>query len=461
MSESKGKYRLAITNALMIQPGEPENPVTADLLVAQDGTIAYIGSETKDKIENADRVIDATGKWLLPGFVSAHSHLWQHGLASRAPNSNVAEWSTVVGNSMRRVRPCDMYMVTFNGALGHVRKGITTAFNSTCCLAFRDGRAERAQFEAVLDAGIRFVHGFSIGHVTKRWSEARAIARTELFRSWCSTFDVPDHFFGSRMVLQGLEYDEKRTLATEAMIKKRFSLDGYISYLESPDSNHIAVGKAGWAWLKEFELVHQEMTIGHFLHTSTAPEIVQEAAKAGMRMTWNPLSNGRLGSGVLDLPKDIPIALGVDGEAASGRCDPFENMRMGLYSVRQSKQSAGALAPHEIYFMHTLGAAQVLNIADRVGSLETGKLADMILLKPPHTREIRDHVSALVFASGVEDIEVVFIGGLEEWPRSRPMPTMAHGGRWKPWNIKLEHTSKSTQKPQSDDSKSNPDRVGK
>ncbi|KAJ5318418.1 amidohydrolase [Penicillium atrosanguineum] len=270
--------------------------VEADVLVAQDGKIVYIGSEAQGKIENANKVIDAIGKWLLPGFVSAHSHLRQHGLAARAPNSDVAEWSTVVANAVRLSKPANMYVITFKG------------------------RSEPAQFEAALDASIRFVHGFNIGQVTNIWPENGALARTATFQGRSLAKHAPDHFLGSKMVLQGLEYEDKRTIATEACIKKRFNLEGHIGYLESPGP-------------KKSPLAMQS----HFLHICTASEIAEEAAKAGMRMIWNLLVNGRLGSGVFDLPKDIPIGLGTDGEAACGRCDSFENMRMVCTASNKAK----------------------------------------------------------------------------------------------------------------------------
>ncbi|KAJ5144354.1 hypothetical protein N7526_001862 [Penicillium atrosanguineum] len=206
------------------------------------------------------------------------------------------------------------------------------------------GRSEPAQFEAALDASIRFVHGFNIGQVTNIWPENGALARTATFQGRSLAKHAPDHFLGSKMVLQGLEYEDKRTIATEACIKKRFNLEGHIGYLESPG------------------------------------------------------------------PKKSP--------------------------VQQSQKSAGALDPHEIYCMHTPGAAQVLNIAGRGGSLEKGKLADMILFKPPDTRDYRKgYVSILVSASGIEDIESVFIGGLEEWPHIRPVPPPVDDDRWKHWHV--------------------------
>ncbi|KAJ5641397.1 Amidohydrolase 1 [Penicillium lividum] len=191
-------------------------------------------------------------------------------------------------------------------------------------------------------------------------------------------------------------------------------------YLESPISQDIETEQSRWTWLKNAGLIDQRLILGHFLHPT--PFMLREAAHAGVRMSWNPMSNGRLGSGIADIPEYLKnglyIGLGVDGEASSDRCDPFENMRMGLYSIRGKYQDPFVLTTREVLYMHTLGAAKVLGIEEKVGSLEIGKQADMVLLDPPSYWKLDDPVSTLVFSAGVENIRAVFVGEVEQWPHT-------------------------------------------
>ncbi|OJJ77449.1 hypothetical protein ASPBRDRAFT_190756 [Aspergillus brasiliensis CBS 101740] len=306
------------------------------------------------------------------------------------------------------------------GATSHLRKGITTAFNFTYSPMFRDGLADRAQFTAALDSGIRFVHGFNVGALTPKWSQDQALARTQRFLKWASAFE------------------KYRTLSGHyAEIMRRLNLHGHLHYLESPRPQDIAVEQFRWQWLKDAGLLNERLILGHFLHPT--PSMLKEAAQAGVRMSWNPMSNGRLGSGIADIPEylryGLGIGLGVDGEASSDRCDPFENMRMGLYSIRGKYQDPSILTTREVLYMHTLGAAQTLGIADKVGSLEVGKQADIVLLDPPVTWTLDDPVSTLVLSAGVENIHAVFVGGVEQWPRRPSVAESAHNSSWQGWTF--------------------------
>jgi cytosine/adenosine deaminase-related metal-dependent hydrolase len=221
----------------------------------------------------------------------------------------------------------------------------------------------------------------------------------------------------------------------EAEIMHRFGLQGHLHYLESSLPEDIAAERSRWSWLKEAGLVGPALMLGHFLHPTT--EMIREVVAAGVRMSWNPLSNGRLASGIADIPaylkQSLSIGLGVDGEASSDRCDPFENMRMGLYSVRGMYKDPNALMPYDVLHMHTLGAAESLGVDDKVGSLTVGKYADMVFVEPPYSLLDSDSISTLVLSAGVEHVKEVFVGGL---PVSSTSGTPTRTGvEWPPWEF--------------------------
>ena len=109
-------------------------------------------------------------------------------------------------------------------------------------------------------------------------------------------------------------------------------------------------------------LLSKQLIFGHFIHTNSF--ILAESAKAGVAMSWNPLSNGRLASGVADIPAylkaGIRVGMGVDGEASADMADPFENMRTGLYAIRDKYENATIMSPYDVLRLHTMGSADVL-----------------------------------------------------------------------------------------------------
>ena len=132
-------------------------------------------------------------------------------------------------------------------------------------------------------------------------------------------------------------------------------------------------------------------------------------------MSWNPLSNGRLASGVADIPAclkaGIRVGMGVDGEASADVADPFENMRTGLYAIRDKYEDATIMSPYDVLRLHTMGSADVLGVADRLGSLEQGKLADFLVIDPTRFRTIFDPYASLVFVTDERDLERIYVGG--------------------------------------------------
>ena len=133
-------------------------------------------------------------------------------------------------------------------------------------------------------------------------------------------------------------------------------------------------------------------------------------------MTWNPLSNGRMASGVADIPKylklGIRVGMGIDGEASGDIADPFENMRAGLYAVRDKYQDATVISPYQVLMLHTLGSADVLGLKDKLGSLAPGKYADFLVIDPAGLGAvIEDPYANLVLAASERDVTRVFVGG--------------------------------------------------
>jgi cytosine/adenosine deaminase-related metal-dependent hydrolase len=129
-------------------------------------------------------------------------------------------------------------------------------------------------------------------------------------------------------------------------------------------------------WFVESGILGPNLVWGHFVHPDH--NILEQTAKFHVGVSWNPLSNGRLASGIADIPAylkmGIRVGMGVDGEASADRADPFENMRMGLYLVRAKYENASVLSPYQVLQLHTLGSADVLGVGDKLGSLAKGKL---------------------------------------------------------------------------------------
>ena len=134
-------------------------------------------------------------------------------------------------------------------------------------------------------------------------------------------------------------------------------------------------------------------------------------------MSWQPASNGRLASGIADLghirAAGMTVGVGLDDQACTDVSDPWQNMRIGIYQQRAATGDPGAMSPAEMLRMHTLGSAQVLGIAEKVGSLEPGKFADFVVVDPrsPDVGPLWHPLETYVLSSSLRNLKQVYVGG--------------------------------------------------
>jgi cytosine/adenosine deaminase-related metal-dependent hydrolase len=83
--------------------------------------------------------------------------------------------------------------------------------------------------------------------------------------------------------------------------------------------------------------------------------------------------------------------------------------------------------PREMLRMHTLGSAEVLGVADRLGSLEVGKAADFLVVDPrePDTGPLWDVYATYVFACGLRNLKQVYVGGERVYDAALPPSDLA------------------------------------
>jgi 5-methylthioadenosine/S-adenosylhomocysteine deaminase len=79
------------------------------------------------------------------------------------------------------------------------------------------------------------------------------------------------------------------------------------------------------------------------------------------------------------------------------------------------------MSPYDVLRLHTMGSADVLGVADRLGSLEKGKLADFLVIDPSEYGHIFDPYATLVFVTSQPDLERVYVGGELKVERGRLM----------------------------------------
>ncbi len=408
--------KLLVQNAyIFTMASGKKKPFNGYLVIAKDGTILSIGKGKPAREIIADKIVDAHGDWMIPGFVSAHSHLWQAAFRGLAADKTLSSWiDDLYTQKASKAQPKDFYWFTLLGALDHIEHGITTAYNFNYGgddSQKPDNIFDENEFQAEQASGIRFIHGYK-PDILKSNSDI-TIAETRLQKFIDVTRQRSSPRFLGLMIsgMTGFSNTYQQAIM-EATLMQKFNIGNHSHYLEPPETEKDETSK--FKWFKDSGLLSSKLIFGHFIHANDA--ILQETAKANASMSWNPLSNGRLASGVADIPKylrmGIRVGMGVDGAASADVSDPFENMRTGLYAIRDKYQDATIMSPYQVLWLHTMGSADVLGVKDKIGSLEQGKYADFLLINPSRLGAVLENPYAnLVLVASEYDIDSVYIGG--------------------------------------------------
>ena len=410
--------RLLIVNArLFTMAPDSQEPFTGYMLVDEAGRIADVGHGKPPAGATAKQTWDAHDEWVIPGFLSAHSHLWQAAFRGLAADKTLPGWlDGLYVQHAAHAKAEDYYWFTLAGALDHLEHGITGAYDFAYGGAVvgpnSPNASDQASFKGEMDSGIRFVHGWDPDRIGPADTPAMARERLKSFLDWVATQPKNPRYL-STMLNGWTSFNETEQQAvTEKQLMDEFHLGNQSHYLEPPDT--VAVERAKWPWFTESGLLGPTLYFGHFIHPDDA--ILQATAAAHSGMSWNPLSNGRLASGVADIPKylkmGIRVGMGVDGEASADLADPFENMRTGLYAIRDLYQNAAVMSPYQVLYLHTMGSADVMGVKDKLGSLERGKFADFVVIDPQRLGTVFDPYASLVLVAGERDIDRVYVGGV-------------------------------------------------
>lgn len=419
--------KLIVENALILDVASPDyEPYYGHLVVGLDGKIQTIGPGPAPLHVAAEERLDAAGKILAPGFVSAHSHLFTSASRGLGTDQSLYGWIVAMTRYTDHCDDEDIYLLTKHGAIDFLRNGITTAYDFTSTgVPFEmedSGHGsfskddiqplswEQAQFLAKVDAGIRFVNSIWLAELQ---SDEETFGRVEELMDWSEQFKGHPQFL--RMALSGTvqwaKSQHTAELETEAM--KRFGLINQPHFLETP--HNIAGQQEKFWWYHKAGALCKDLVFGHFIHTNE--KILSTAARCGCGAVWQPTSNGRLASGFAEvrewIKNGMPVGVGLDDQSCTDVSDPFQNMRMGIYTQRAHHRDPEVMSPREMLYLHTKGGAVTLQIDDRVGSLEVGKFADFLVVDPlnPDTGPIHDPIATYVLACGLRNLKEVYVGG--------------------------------------------------
>jgi cytosine/adenosine deaminase-related metal-dependent hydrolase len=420
-------HRLLIRNALLLTLAAAQaQPFRGWLLAGADGRLAAVEPGDPPGHLDAAEVVDAGGAFVAPGFISAHSHLFTSGSRGLGMDNALYGWGDAMMFCTRHAAAEDIYWCTLHGALDFLNNGITTAydFSDSRLPAALDERGQRviigplkpaafaeAQIKAKVDAGLRFIHSVPLNDEVG--SAEEVMERFGATKTYAEGFADTGLYLGTAISGSVQWSASPATAELEVAVMRRFQVINQPHFLET--IQEVELQRSKWNWYREAGALGPGLIFGHFVQATEA--MIEEAGRCGCGMVWQPTSNGRLASGFAKIracvEAGMPVGVGLDDQSCTDISDPWQNMRMGIYTQRAHAKDPAAMGVAEMLRLHTMGSAEVLGIAEKVGSLEVGKFADCLLVDPcdPDTGPIWNPIGTYVLACGLRNLKAVYSGG--------------------------------------------------
>src|SRR5207248_642176 len=179
----------------------------------------------------------------------------------------------------------------------------------------------------------------------------------------------------------------------------------------------VPAGCSPLAYLDGLGLLRPEMLLVHAINLEdTDFDLLRSKQPA---LVHCPKSNAKLAHGIARIPEirdtGITIGLGTDSVASNNVVDMFEEMRVAIFHQRSRTQKLDALDAQTAFRMATLGGAECLGLAGHLGSLDTGKRADFVVvdLNDPAVQPVYDPIETMVYSASRRNVRATYIGGRE------------------------------------------------
>ncbi len=409
--------------------------MNAQMDVIFDGAVAVRGTEivavaTAEAISaayEAAEVVSCSGKYVLPGLVNAHTHVPMTLLRGLADDLRLDVWliGYVMPTEREFVSPEFCRLGTKLACAEQIRSGITTFAD----MYYYEADVARATAEA----GMRGVLGQTIlkfpAPDAESYEESLAYARA-FIEEWRG------HPLITPAVAPHAPYSstpEMLRRVTELALEFDVPVLIHIAETRQEIEDHLAQFETTVVpWIESVGLLEAKVLAAHCVHINAAE--MHTLRSHGTTVAHNPTSNLKLASGIAPvkqmLDTGLTVGIGTDGPASNNDLDMFEEIRLAALLAKTAANDPTALPAQQALLMATRYGAEACFLGNVTGSLEPGKLADIIIMdaeavhNQPHFRRNPDAVYAeIVYAGKSTDVADVMCNG--QWlMRNRRLLTL-------------------------------------
>lgn len=407
-----------------IAPVEPDNTVYEhhSLVIHEGRIVALLPTDQARTRYKAEAEHELDRHLLIPGLVNAHTHAAMSLLRGLADDLPLHDWLN------NHIWPAESRWVSEEFVHDGVQLAIaemlrcgTTCFNDM--YYYPDVTARVA-----VGCGMRT----SVGLIVLDFPTVWASDANEYISKGLA---VHDHYRGDPLIRTVFAPHAPYTVSDGPLqhirvLANELDIGIHMHVHETAEEIDKAVeltGKRPLTRLHELGLVAPNMMAVHM--TQLSEREISDFALAGGHVVHCPESNLKLASGLAPVQAlvtaGVNVALGTDGAASNNDLDMLGEMRTAALLGKVVAGDASALPAHGVLRMATLNGATALGLGEEIGSLVTGKWADVaaINMDTLETRPLYDPVSQLVYTCGREQVTDVWVAG-QQLLKNRRLTTL-------------------------------------
>jgi len=396
-----------ILGGILITMDDERGIVKEGSVLIRDNKIAFVGSRSEGESFSADRVIDAKGKYILPGFINMHCHMFQVLLRTVGADMMLLDW---LKKAIWPIVPKMSFEDVYNGAVLAIAENIKSGVTTIVEMHYGN-----PHFDAVLKA---FEDTKIRGFLSRGFYEIEAYEPLRekaedvlddlkrLMEKYDNVMPGPMHpCFVSNDLL----------VATKELAN-RFSRNYYTHLAESEPDVQLLVKREG---KRDAELLYDlgildEKFIGVHACKLNDKEI-SYLGETKSNTVHCPTSNMYIADGVspvIELAnKGVNVCLATDGPASTGRQDFFSEMKTTALLHKAYHEDPAIITAKDVLKMATVNGARALGI--KAGVIKKEYLADLIILDmwKVHTVHSYDPIGAVVYSATPENVDTVIVDG--------------------------------------------------
>ena len=400
--------KIYIKNATIISMSKNREKIEEDIdIEIENNKIKTIGKNIK--VEENSKIIDATGKVVMPGLINTHSHVPMSIFRETVDGYALQDWLTKKIWPMEdKLTKEDIYYASMLSFIEMIKTG---------CTAINDMYSMTEEIiKAALDCKIRIQTTRTLMDMNnedegkKRFEELEKVLNEYSKKEELITFNVGIHGLytsSKEYVEKCIEFAKKNELLLHMHFCENTKEveDIKESYKEEPIK------------IIEQEFKDIKTILAHCVKLNK--QDIEKLSKLDISVSHCPISNLKLGCGIADISemikKGINVSLGTDGQGSGSNLDLFETMKFTALLQKGQKEDATEIPAYEVLKMATINGAKTLGLENKIGSIEEGKDADLIILnlEDAVTSPINDLCSDIVYnAKGINVITTIVNGNI-------------------------------------------------